>query len=80
MLWLYIVLGVIGAFLVFAFFPCLLVGYIIYRILFVKTSPEKWSRSVSWDDAELQQMFDEGKKWGEENEQYRRTVTITNDK
>ena len=80
MIWLYIVLGIVGAFIIFAFLPCLLVGYIIYRILFVKTSPEKWSRSVSWDDAELQQMFDEGKKWGEENDKYRKTLSITNDK
>ena len=80
MIWLYIILGVIGAFIVFAFAPTFLVGFIIYRILFVKTDKDKWSRSVSWDDPELQQMFDEGKEWGEKNEQYRRTLSVTSDK
>ena len=79
MIALYIVLGVIGAFLLFFLLPTMFISNVIFNVLFVRTDKEKWSRTVSWEDEEQQRMFAEGKEWGDANEQYRKTVDITND-
>ena len=79
MIALYICLGILAAFILFAVFPTFLISFIIFEVLFVRNKKDKWGRSVSWDDKEQQTMFDEGKAWGEENEKFRKTVTIKND-
>ena len=48
------------------FFP-LVIGYILWRILLVRTKPEKWARDCPEDDPELQKMLAIGKKWREAN-------------
>ena len=80
MIALYIVLGVLGAFLLFYVIPTLLISNIIYTVLFVRNKKEKWGREVSWDEPEQKRMFAEGKEWGDENEKYRKSVGITSDK
>ena len=79
MIALYIVLGLFGAFILFGVFPCFLISFVIFEVLFVRNKKDKWSRSVSWDNEEQQRMFDEGRKWGEENEKYRSQVSIKSD-
>lgn len=79
MIALYIVLGILGAFLLFAVLPTWLISSVIYTVLFVRTKKEKWSRTVSWDDEEQKQMFKEGEEWGKENEEYHRSFNIKND-
>ena len=79
MIALYIVLGIIGAVILFYIIPTLIISNIIYTVLFVRTKKEKWGRTVSWDDEEQQRMFDEGKKWGDTNEKYRRTLKINSE-
>ena len=76
---LYIVLGVIGAAILFYFIPTFIISCIIYKILFVRDKPEKWGRHVSWDDEELRTMFAEGERWGEKYESSRKTLNIVSD-
>ncbi len=80
MIAVYIILGVLAAALLFFVFPTMLVSSVIYTVLFVRTNKEKWSRNCSWDNEEQRQMFEEGRKWGEENEEFRRTVEIKSGK
>lgn len=44
------------------FFP-LVIGYILWRILLVRTKPEKWARGCPEDDPEQLEMLAIGKKW-----------------
>ena len=76
MIGLYIALVILGAFILFFLFPTMLISNVIYTRLFIRVNKELWSRNVSWDDKEQQQMFDEGKEWGNENESYRKTLEI----
>ena len=76
MWWLWLIIGLVGGAIFMYFALTFMISCIIYTKLFVRTSPNKWSRSVSWPDQELQTMFDEGKKWGEINEKYRKRVEI----
>ena len=78
MIVLYIILGILGAFLLLLVFPVFLISNVIYTILLVRTNKKKWSRTVSWDDEEQKQMFAEGAKWGKDNEQYRKSLEIKN--
>ena len=73
---LYVLLGIIGAVVLFYFFPTMLISNVIYTVLFVRTSKKKWTRSCNDYNEEQQQMFSEGLSWGEENESCRRRVTI----
>ena len=76
LLWLWIVLGVLGWGLFTYLLLTFITSCIIYTKLFVRTSQEKWSRTVSWPDKELSDMFEEGKKWGQQYDSYRKTVEI----
>ena len=76
LLWLYILIGIVG-FAIFSYFLLtFIVSCIIYTKLFVRTSKDKWSRTVSWPDEELNNMFETGKKWGAKHESYRKTLEI----
>ena len=57
----------------------LVVPYIIYRALLVRTKKSKWSRECSSDDPELKSMFAMGGAWRQEHSQWLRDVTIVND-
>lgn len=76
MLWLYIVLGLLGGAIFMYFLLTFIISCIIYTKLFVRTSKEKWSRTVSWKDEELESMFAQGKEWGAKYEKYRKTIEI----
>ena len=73
---LIVLISVIGAIILFLIVPIFLISSIIYVKLLVRTSKTKWSRSVSWDDKEQQEMFDIGEEWGNKYEQYRTRVSI----
>lgn len=78
MLALYISLGVAVLILPGLF----LIYYIsrkVYTVLLVRENKEKWSRECSWDDDEQKEMFRIGIEWGEQNEQFHKQVTVTND-
>ena len=48
-----------------------LAAWIVWRLLLVRTKPEKWGRKSSFpDDPEYQRLFDEGAEWGKAHEQY----------
>lgn len=79
MIALYIVLGILGALVLFYIFPTLLVSNVIYTVLLVRKNKEKWGRTVSWDDEEQKQMFAIGKEWGDKYERYRKTISITSE-
>ena len=76
MLWLYIVLGLVGGGIFMYFLLTFIISCIIYTKLFVRTSPKKWGRHVSWPDAELADMFKQGEKWGQLHEDKRKRVEI----
>ena len=76
---LYIILGLIGTAVFMYFSLTFMISVIIYRILFVRTNKEKWSRHVSWNDEELKKMFADGEEWGRKYDSSRRTVSITSD-
>lgn len=77
MIALYIVLGIIGAFLLFFFIPTMVVSNVIYTVLLVRVNKDKWSRTVSWDNEEQRQMFAIGEEWGKKYDEYRKTISIT---
>lgn len=77
-LFLYIILGLIAAFLLFYVLPNLVISVAMFYILLVRTSKKKWSRSVSWDNEEQKKMFSEGEKWALGNEKFRKRITIKN--
>ncbi len=78
MLALYITLAVLGV-LLLALAPFPIMAYVLYRILLVRTGPEKWSRECSWDDEEQREMFRTGEEWGRENEPFHETTTVFSD-
>ncbi|MBQ2551616.1 MAG: alpha/beta hydrolase [Treponema sp.] len=70
-----IALGIIALLnvIVFVFLP----PFIIYRILLVRTKPEKWGRKCSdTKDKEQMTMFAEGEEWGESYKDFREEVSI----
>lgn len=78
MIFLYIVLGLLAAFMVFYLLPNLFVAIIVFNILLVRTNKKKWSRNCSWDNKDQERMFDLGEEWGKENEAYHKQVSIKN--
>ncbi|MBE6141495.1 MAG: alpha/beta hydrolase [Erysipelotrichaceae bacterium] len=80
MIALYIVLGLLGALLLFYILPTLIISNVIYTVLFVRTSKDKWSRTVSWDDEEQKEMFRQGEEWGNKYEKNRKRVEINSQK
>ena len=54
---MYVLLGIIGAVVLFYFFPTMLISNVIYTVLFVRTSKKKWTRSCNDYNEEQQQMF-----------------------
>ena len=76
MLWLWIILGLLGAGLFMYILLTFIISCIIYTKLFVRTSKDKWGRTVSWKDEELENMFAQGKEWGAKYDKYRKTVEI----
>ena len=77
---LIIILVVIAALLVFFVIPTLIMSYIIFSVVLVRTGPEKWGRGNSAPDDEEQVMiYDDGQKWGDRNAARKTDVSTTND-
>ena len=79
MIFLYIGLGLIGAFLLFFLFPTMLISNRIYSVLLIRQNKNKWSRQVSWDNEEQKQMFAIGASFHEENKDKNKTLRIKNE-
>ena len=80
MLALYIILGILGAVILFYILPTFIISNVIFTVLFIRNKPDKWSRTVSWDDEEQRIMFARGEEWGKQYDKYRKTVSITSQK
>ncbi|MBQ2157858.1 MAG: hypothetical protein II443_04765, partial [Oscillospiraceae bacterium] len=70
---------VIIALFVLVAVPLLGIPALVYRVLLVRTSKEKWGRSMSMpEDEEYAEMYRRGLKWGEEHADKKRDVKIKN--
>lgn len=76
MIALYVLLGVLGAALLFYVFPNVLIATVIYEKLLVRTNKKKWDRNCSWDDDEQIKMFAIGEEWGENHQEYHTQVSV----
>ena len=77
MIWIWIILGAILAFVVL---PTLILAWILYSVLLRRTKPEKWGRSCSIpEDAEYRRMFDIGLAWDARYGACKREVTVRSD-
>lgn len=76
MIALYIVLGIVGAGLIFYVIPNVFIATVVFVKLLVRTSKKKWSRNCSWDNEEQRQMFAIGEEWGKAHEKYHSQVSI----
>lgn len=57
--------------------PVAVLSLILYRVLLVRTDPNKWGRECSIpDDEEYKRMFDIGIEWSREHEKARSEVSI----
>ncbi len=74
-----IILIALSAAVVLFVLPTMLISLIIFNVLLVRQNKEKWSRECSWDDPEQEEMFAAGARWGKENEEFLREVSIHND-
>ncbi|MBQ7276362.1 MAG: alpha/beta fold hydrolase [Bacilli bacterium] len=79
MLFLYIGLGLVGAFLLFYLIPTMLISNRIYSILLIRQNKNKWSRSVSWDNEEQKKMFEIGEEFHEEFKNYNKKLKMKNE-
>lgn len=80
MIALYILLGVLAAVIVFGVLPTLIMSYILYSVILVRTKPEKWGRGNSApDDPQQAVIYGEAEAWAAENAACRREVTVTSD-
>lgn len=78
--WYFIVLIGILVLLVFGVIPLLILGLILYRILLVRTKPEKWMRGPSMpENEEYMKLFTEGQKWREAHLDRKKDVHIVNE-
>lgn len=73
------ILYVVIALFLIVVVPLLGIPAIVYRVLLVRTSKEKWGRTMSMpDDKEYAEMYRRGLKWGEEHADKKRDVHIKN--
>lgn len=73
---LIITLIILGLVFLFGLLPTAIMSYYIYRVLFVRTSPDKWEKEVSrLSDEESRKMDEIGDNWERENRQFKKAVT-----
>lgn len=61
-------------------FPLLVVPFVVYEIILVRTKPEKWGRTCSMPgDEEYFRMHEEGMAWEEKNRDRKKEVTVSSD-
>ena len=62
----WIILAVVGAAVLFFVIPTFIMSLALYRVLLVRTKPEKWGRECSMpEDVEYRGMFEDGVAWRE---------------
>lgn len=77
---LIIILSLLAALLVLFILPTLVISYIIFSVVLVRTSPDKWGRGNSMlEDEEQVLIYADGQKWGDRNAERKTDVSITND-
>lgn len=77
---LWIVLGVLGAVILFGVVPTFIIAFVQFKKQLVRKDKNSWTRSCSWTQNEEQvEMFERGEKWAEEFERYKQDVDIIND-
>ena len=78
--WQIILLAFIASGVLFWISTFFIIAGVVYRILLVRTSPEKWSRDCSIDDEKEQKaMYAEGNAWYEKYSDKISTVKIVSD-
>lgn len=78
--WGFWVAVAVAAILFLFVFPTLVMSYVIYSVLFVRTKPEKWDRGCSLpEDKEYLNMHNQGLEWGEKYSGYKLPVGIVSD-
>ena len=77
---LWIVLGVIGAVVLFVIVPTFIIASFQFKKQLVRKNKNTWTRDCSWpQNAEQLEMFNRGEKWAEEFAEYKTDVDIVND-
>ena len=72
-----VIVGIIVA--VSLLITMLVVPYMIYRALLVRTKKKKWNRECSSEDPEILSMYAVGESWRQKHSQFMRDVTIVNE-
>ena len=74
MIWiLWVVLGLIASYLL----SVVVIGFIVYSILLLRTSKQKWARKPSIPgDEEYMRLYEDGMRWREENLSFKKDVAI----
>lgn len=68
---------IIAAIFFLLILPVILIAVVLYLLLFVRTSKEKWGRVCSFpDDPEYARMYDLGLEWGKKHEDKKSPVDI----
>lgn len=77
---LWIVLGVLGAVILFVIAPTFIIASFQFKKQLVRKNKSSWTRDCSWpQNQEQAEMFTRGEKWAEEFEKYKTDVDIVND-
>ncbi len=77
---LWIVLGVLGAVILFGVVPTFIIAVMQFKKQLVRKDKNTWTRSCSWTQNEEQvEMFERGEKWAKEFDGYKQDVDIVND-
>jgi pimeloyl-ACP methyl ester carboxylesterase len=78
--WKIILLALLGSGILFWISSYFIIAAVVYRILLVRTRPEKWSRECSLDEEEEQtRMYAEGNAWYERYRDRISDVSIVSD-
>lgn len=79
--WFWILLGVLGAVILFFIAPVLSMSFAIYLVLLVRNKPDKWGRVCSFpEDPEYKRMYESGLEWGKKYEDKKRPVEVKSGK
>ncbi len=70
----------LGALFVFGILPSLIVSYLIYSLVLVRTKPSKWGRECSFpEDEEYVRLFNDALSWREKYRGQRRETEVVSD-
>ncbi len=76
----WVILAVVGAAVLFFVIPTFIMSLALYRVLLVRTKPEKWGRECSMpEDVEYRGMFEDGVAWREKYRDRMTEVSVESD-